>query len=123
MLPSQAVECRRILVVDDNPDAADSLSMLLQLDGHSVRVAGDGDSALSALADLLPDVAILDIGLPGSNGFEVAKQIRSRYGETLRLIALTGWGEAEDRMRSTDAGFDAHLTKPVDYQALQSLIS
>ncbi|MFL5505296.1 MAG: ATP-binding protein, partial [Gemmatimonadales bacterium] len=114
---------RRILVVDDGEDQARSLGMLLELMGHRVRVALDGPSALRAAEDFQPEVALIDIGLPGINGYEVARRIRAnpRLGDIL-LIAQTGWGQEEDRQRSHAAGFDEHLVKPVDLEDLTVLI-
>ncbi|HUQ09839.1 MAG TPA: response regulator [Steroidobacteraceae bacterium] len=111
-----AAGSHRILVVDDNVDAATSLAMLLELDGHDTRVAHSGIDALAAVTAFAPHVVFLDIGLPDLSGYDVARRLRSMAGlETRpRLIALTGWGQAEDRLRSREAGFDAHLVKPVD---------
>ncbi len=111
---------RRILVVDDNVDSAESLAMMLKLLGNEVRTAHDGPSALAVAAAFLPDVVLLDIGMPGMDGLEVARRLRQM--PSLRkavLIAQTGWGQEEDRRRSVQAGFDHHLTKPVDAAALQ----
>jgi PAS domain S-box-containing protein len=113
----------RILVVDDNVDAAESLSRLLRLQAHEVRVAFDGLAALAAARDMKPDVVLLDIGLPKMDGIEVAKSLRA-HGDGPRplLVAMTGFGQAEDRARTAAAGFDHHLTKPVDPKLLQSLM-
>jgi PAS domain S-box-containing protein len=113
----------RILVVDDNIDSAESMAMLLQFEGHEVKTAFDGLEALQATREFRPNVVLLDIGLPGMDGYEVARELR-RDGEQQRLvlIALTGYGQAEDRQRSQDAGFDHHFTKPVDHDSLNSLI-
>ena len=113
----------RILVVDDNVDAAESLSRMLRLQAHEVRVVYDGLAALAAARDMKPDVVLLDIGLPEMDGLEVAKSLRER-GDRPRplLVAMTGFGQAEDRARTAAAGFDHHLTKPVDPQQLQSLM-
>jgi CheY-like chemotaxis protein len=113
----------RVLVVDDNVDAAESLSRLLRLQAHEVRVAYDGLAALAAARDMNPDVVLLDIGLPKMDGLEVAKNLRA-YGDGPRplLVAMTGFGQAEDRARTAAAGFDHHLTKPVDPKLLQSLM-
>lgn len=115
----------RILVVDDNADAADSMACLLELDGHEARIAGDGLHAVDAAAHWTPDVVLLDIGLPKLDGYEVARRIRAqRQGVNgVMLIAITGWGQDDDRRRSRDAGFDAHLTKPVDYVDLKKLLA
>lgn len=116
---------RRILVVDDNIDAANSLAMLLELDGHATRVAHCGTDALTAVREFEPHVALLDIGLPDISGYEVARQVRAMNDlpSMPRLIALTGWGSEEDRRRAAEAGFDAHLVKPVDPEGLGSLIN
>lgn len=115
---------RRVLVVDDNRDQTDSLAALLALCGHEVRTAYDGPGALTVLQDFVPDVALVDIGLPGMNGYEVARHIRGRPGlEHVVLVAQTGWGQEEHRRRSREAGFDEHLTKPVDFEALQALLA
>jgi CheY-like chemotaxis protein len=106
----------RILVVDDNADAAASLAMLLELDGHETRVAHSGTEALTVVAEFAPRFVFLDIGLPDITGYDVARRLRAMPGlEPMpRLIALTGWGQEEDRARSREAGFVAHLVKPVD---------
>ncbi len=115
---------RRVLVVDDNRDAADSLTMLLELQGYEVRTAYTGPTGLDAAREFRPDVALLDIGLPGMNGYEVAGQLRrDRAAGGLFLAALTGWGSDGDRKRAAEAGFDAHLTKPVELAALQGLMA
>jgi CheY-like chemotaxis protein len=114
---------RRILVVDDNRDSADSLALLLRLSGDDVHTVYDGLEAVAAAAQLQPDVILLDIGLPGLNGYDAARQIRERRGRDVLLVALTGWGQEEDRSRSEQAGFDAHLVKPVDYAELTSLLT
>jgi signal transduction histidine kinase len=114
---------RRILVVDDNRDAADSLAMLLGLDGYEVSTAYTGRAALAKAASFRPQACILDLGLPDLSGYEVARHIRQIPGlESLRLIALTGWGQDEHRQRALDAGFDHHLTKPVDPAQLGRLL-
>jgi CheY-like chemotaxis protein/anti-sigma regulatory factor (Ser/Thr protein kinase) len=115
---------RRVLVVDDNRDAADLLGEALELDGHSVHVAYDGPSALKAAKELRPEIALLDIGLPVQDGYEVARQLRVRWNENdLRLVAITGYGAATDHERSRDAGFVAHLTKPLDLSRVRTLLS
>jgi PAS domain S-box-containing protein len=115
---------RRILVVDDNVDAAESLALLLQIGGHEVRTAHDGPAVLSLAKTYLPEIIFLDIGLPGMDGYEIARRLRQQ-GETARalLVAVTGYGQEEDRRRSQEAGFDHHLTKPVNPQDLQSLLA
>jgi PAS domain S-box-containing protein len=114
---------RRVLVVDDNLDAAEMLAVLLTQMGHEVRTAADGPAALVLLDGFTPELAFLDIGLPGMSGYELARRLRERAdGRNLRLIAVTGWGQPDDRRRSFDAGFDEHLTKPVDPQAIIAVI-
>jgi PAS domain S-box-containing protein len=115
---------RRILVADDNQDAADSLAMILEMSGHDVRVVHDGRAALSVAQTFRPDTMLLDIGMPQLNGYQVAQALRQEpWGGRITLIALTGWGQESDRQRAMDAGFDHHLTKPVDLGALESLMS
>ncbi len=115
---------RRVMVVDDNHDAADSLGLLLALEGAEVRVAYDGPAALEILDAFQPAVVVLDIGMPGMDGLELAQRIRRqpRFRD-VALIALTGWGQAEDRRRSRAAGFDYHLTKPVDIDKLRTVLA
>jgi len=113
----------RILVVDDNVDAAESLSRLLRMQAHEVRVEYDGLAAVAAARDMNPDVVLLDIGLPKMDGLEVAKILRARAdGRRPLLVAMTGFGQAKDRARTAAAGFDHHLTKPIDPNLLQSLM-
>jgi signal transduction histidine kinase/CheY-like chemotaxis protein len=114
---SPPVLCRRILLADDNVDAADSLAMLLRSDGHEVKVVRDGAEALEAFGVFDPDVVLLDLGMPRLSGYEVARRLRKDHPAVL-LIAITGWGQSRDRTKSTDAGFDHHLTKPIDYREL-----
>jgi PAS domain S-box-containing protein len=115
---------RRILVVDDNPDSAESLALLLKIAGHETQVAHDGASALAALEHFPPDIVLLDIGLPGMDGYVVARLIRERFPmSSRRLYALTGYGREEDQERALSSGFDGHLTKPVDPERLLRLMS
>ena len=115
---------RRVLLADDNRDAADSLAAMLRLLGHEVMTAYDGAQAVSAVAAFDPDVAVLDIGMPHLNGYEVAAQLRSNAsGQKLTLVALTGWGQKSDKLQAVAAGFDHHLTKPVDVDELTVLIN
>ena len=115
---------RRILVADDNADARESLATLLSLNGHEVYKAEDGTDALERAERYRPDVALLDIGMPSANGYEVARHIRGQpWGRGMVLIALTGWGQESDRRRSHEAGFDSHLTKPVDPLVLDELLA
>ena len=114
----------RILVVDDNQDSAQSMGVLLRLQGHDVHLADAGAVALRAAADHRPDVILLDIGMPGMNGYEVARQLRSQEGfaDTL-LVAVTGYGRPSDIKQTQSAGFDHHLVKPIDYDKLESLLA
>jgi signal transduction histidine kinase/CheY-like chemotaxis protein len=115
---------RRILVVDDNRDSADSLAMLLTLQGNEVRTAYDGLEAVAAAAVFEPDVILSDIGMPGLDGYEAAQRIREQsHDKRVVLIAMTGWGQEEDKRRSMEAGFDFHLVKPVDLAILERLLS
>jgi CheY-like chemotaxis protein len=114
----------RILLADDNRDALDSLATLLQCDGHEVHTAADGAEALEVAAGCHPDVVLLDIGMPKLDGYEVARRIRAEpWGKRTVLIALTGWGQDEDRRRSREVGFDSHLVKPLDPEALSKLLA
>jgi len=114
---------RRVLIVDDNVDAADSLRLMLEIRGHDARAAYDGSSALEDLGKFAAEIVLLDLGMPHMDGLEVARRIRALpFTSAPRLIALTGWGQPEDKLRTSEAGFDAHLTKPVDLIALAQLI-
>jgi PAS domain S-box-containing protein len=113
---------RRILIVDDNVDAANVLQELLQASGHEVRVVHDGPQAIEAENEFRPDIVLLDIGLPGINGYEVARRLRTRKGRSMRIIAVTGWGQEPDKARSREAGFDLHLVKPVDEAVLLEVL-
>ncbi len=113
-----------MLVVDDNRDSVDSLSTLLRLMGNDVHVGYDGMEAVHAARTYLPDVVLLDVGLPLRNGYEVARMIRGEpWGRHMVLIALTGWGQEQDRKLSREAGFDHHLVKPVDPKVLMHLVA
>jgi CheY-like chemotaxis protein len=114
----------RILVVDDNVSAAGSLAIMLRLMGHEAQTAQDGPEGVAAASQFRPEVILLDIGMPRVNGFEVARSIREKpWGRSVRLVALTGWGQDEDRQRSEEAGFDAHIVKPVEPAALERLLA
>jgi CheY-like chemotaxis protein len=114
----------RILIVDDDRDGADSLGMLLRITGNDVRTAYDGQRGVELAGGFRPDVALLDIGLPKLSGYEACRRIRSRaWGRSVVLIAVTGWGQEEDRRRSHEAGFDHHMVKPVDPPALMKLLA
>jgi CheY-like chemotaxis protein len=115
---------RRVLVADDNRDAADTLGMLLELYGHEVRVAHSGNAALEMAQTFRPDVALLDIGMPDLDGYAVARNLRVENScPDIVLIALTGYGQDGDKARARAAGFDHHLTKPVDPSKLEALIA
>ena len=113
----------RVLVVDDNHDAGDMLSMLLNSLSATVRTAQSGPQALDILDEFNPDIVLLDIGMPFMDGYEVARRIRARRGNQVRLIALTGWGQEEDVRRAERAGFDHHLVKPPDLHKLGKLLT
>ncbi|HET9864927.1 MAG TPA: response regulator, partial [Steroidobacteraceae bacterium] len=114
---------RRILLADDNRDAAESLAIILRLEGHDVELAHDGATALRLFEERRPDVALLDIGMPRTNGYEVARQIRATPGgDHVLLIAITGWAQDADKLQSRAAGFDHHLTKPVEPGTLIELL-
>jgi PAS domain S-box-containing protein len=119
-----ATTSRRILVVDDNRDAATSLAALLAIAGHETRTAHNGVDAVELAAAFRPDVALLDIGLPKLNGHDACRRIREQpWGKSMVLVALTGWGQEEDRRQSKEAGFDHHMVKPVDFAALMGLLA
>jgi PAS domain S-box-containing protein len=122
--PGESRGAVRALLVDDNADAGDSLSLLLQLGGHTTRIARDGPEALKVVTEFKPDIVLLDIGLPGMTGYDVARAIRRmpELGSPL-LVAVTGWGAPEDRLRSKEAGFDEHLTKPVDISMIEVILT
>jgi len=114
----------RVLVVDDNLDAAETLAMLLEMSGHDVKMANDGPEAIEVARRELPQVVLLDIGMPGMNGYDVARKLREQP-ETrgMVLVAMTGWGQEEDMARSKEAGFDHHLVKPVEPAVLSNLLA
>jgi CheY-like chemotaxis protein len=115
---------RRVLVVDDNVDHAESLATLLRLEGHEAHTAYDGPKAIDAFSDVQPEVVLLDIGMPGLNGYETARRIRERAGgDGVKLIALSGWGQPRDRQLSERAGFDHHLVKPVEPAVLERMMA
>ncbi len=115
---------RRILVVDDNEDAAEMLALMLACWGQETQVANDGLSALAAARAFRPDVVLLDIGLPGMSGYEIARHLRELpAAESILLVAVTGWGQDTDKQQSRDAGFDEHLVKPVDPDTLRTLLT
>ena len=112
----------RILVVDDNEDAANSLATLLEVVGYRVRIAYDGPEGIEAADEFEPAVALLDIGLPKLSGYDIARHVRGKRGGEVLLVAITGWGQEDDRRRAREAGFDHHFTKPADFDKLLSLI-
>jgi CheY-like chemotaxis protein len=117
------VRGRRVLVADDFPESAATLARLLRQDGNEVQIAQNGLEAFDVAEKFRPDVIVLDIAMPKLNGYEVARKIREQsWGEDMVLIALTGWGQKQDRQRTQEAGFDAHLTKPVNYDAIMEIL-
>ena len=119
---TNASQLPRVLVVDDNQDAADSLATLLDVMGYQVRTAYDGPEGIDAADEFEPAVALLDIGLPKLSGYDIARHIRARRGDRVLLVAITGWGQEEDQRRAREAGFDHHFTKPADFDRLIALI-
>jgi CheY-like chemotaxis protein len=114
---------RRVLIVDDNHDSADTLAALLDAWGHEVRTFYDGPSAIVGAAEFLPNLVLLDIGLPEMNGYETARELRrSSAGRAMTLVAFTGYGQDEDRRRVREAGFDHHLVKPLDPAVLEKIL-
>lgn len=114
---------RRVLLIDDNLDAAESLAQLLSLSGHDARTAADGAKGVALAAEFKPEVVFCDLGLPGMNGYEVARQLRDLpFGRDMVLAALTGYGQPGDRERTAQAGFDAHLVKPVDPAVIENFV-
>jgi len=115
---------RRVLIVDDNEDAANSLALILELGGHKTASVYSAADALARAVAFRPDVVLLDIGLPGMDGYEVAQKLRELPGlRDIRLVAVTGYGRSDDRIRARDAGFDDHLTKPVEYTVLERTLA
>jgi len=123
-LSAVAVTRRRVLVVDDNRDAAETLAAMVGLLGHEIRIAYDGAEAVATAEAWLPEVILMDIGMPRLNGYEAARQIRAAgWGREMLLIATTGWGQDDDRRRTREAGFDYHLVKPVEQTVVQELLA
>jgi CheY-like chemotaxis protein len=121
---SLPVRSRRILVADDFPQSAETLARLLEKDGNEVQIAKDGVAAVETAAEFLPDIILMDLAMPRLDGYQAAHRIRQQpWGKPMILIALTGWGQQQDRRRTQEAGFDAHLTKPVNYDAIVSLLT
>jgi signal transduction histidine kinase len=122
--PGAAVQTSRILVVDDNHDGCDSMAALLQIDGHTVQTAYDGIAAIAAANEFNPQVVLMDLGMPKMNGYDACRQIRDQpWGKNLLIVAMTGWGQEEDKLRARQAGFNAHLVKPIDPAELQKLLA
>jgi CheY-like chemotaxis protein len=122
-MSSPAPAGRSILIIEDNADARDALRVLLELEGHAVEAAGEGLQALDLARAKDPDIALVDIGLPGIDGYEIARRVRARDARRPVLIALTGYGQPEDRQRAAEAGFDDVLVKPIDPTALANLLA
>jgi CheY-like chemotaxis protein len=114
---------RRILVVEDNADAREMLKSALELAGHDVHEAADGPAGVAAALELRPEIALVDIGLPGFDGHRVARDLRRALGRSIHLVALTGYGQPDDRRQALEAGFDAHLVKPVEPRVLLGAIA
>jgi two-component system CheB/CheR fusion protein len=123
LAPEPAKYRHRVLIVDDYPDAAEATCMLFTRLGHQCRCAINGEHALDEATAFLPDIVILDIGLPDLSGYEVARTLRQRQGPAVYLAALTGWGQPEDRRHAIDAGFDQHIVKPATAQVLCELVA
>jgi CheY-like chemotaxis protein len=117
------VEKRRVLIVDDNLDALESMKLLLEFLGHEIEIASNGRSALERVASWQPEVSLIDIGLPDIDGYELVKRLRAmNLSDRHLLVALTGYGQPEDRERALEAGFDVHMTKPVDLDELNRIL-
>ena len=114
---------RHVLVIEDNTDAREMMRMALELDGHRVETAADGTSGVETALRTTPDLVLIDIGLPGLDGYAVARRLRAALGDRVTLVALTGYGQSEDRRRTSEAGFDAHLVKPVDPDVLSRALA
>jgi CheY-like chemotaxis protein len=115
-------ESRRVLIVEDHPDSRDTLRMVIEGWGHEVEVASDGAAGLQKVLDWHPDAAVVDIGLPVLDGYELAKEVRAKVGSKVRLIALSGYSQPQDRHRAAEAGFNVYLTKPADLDCLSQLL-
>jgi CheY-like chemotaxis protein len=115
---------QRVLLVDDNADSTEPLSLLLQSKGHDTRVAVEGQEAITVADDFQPHCVVLDLGLPGIDGYEVARRLREKpYGPQLILVALTGWAGKDVRVKAAEAGFDYHLVKPVNWEELEHIVT
>ena len=122
-ITATAQKPRRVLIADDNVDSATVLAILLRASGHEVQTVHDGMAALESSQSFRPDLVILDIGMPILNGYDVARRIRSRCDSHMTLVAITGWGQEQDKRRAREAGFDHHLTKPVDVTTLEKILA
>jgi CheY-like chemotaxis protein len=120
--PAIGIGQRRVLLVEDNEDAREVLKLLLERSGHAVECATDGAEGIEKALELQPDIALVDIGLPVLDGYEVAARVRRKLGSSIFMVALTGYGQPEDRQRALEAGFDEHLTKPVELERLHELL-
>ena len=120
---TSAAAARHVLVIEDNADAREMLRLALELDGHRVETAGDGTTGVETALRTTPDLVLVDIGLPGLDGYAVARRLRAALGDRVTLVALTGYGQSEDRRRTSEAGFDAHLVKPVDPDVLSRALA
>ncbi|HYR35909.1 MAG TPA: response regulator [Burkholderiales bacterium] len=116
------MRCRQVLIVEDNVDQAQTLRLFLGMMGHRIAVAASGPAAIEAARRLRPEVVLLDIGLPGLDGFEVARQIKHEHGDAVRIIAVSAYGSENDRRQSFDAGCELHLVKPADPRFIDSLL-
>jgi CheY-like chemotaxis protein len=122
-VPPRDEQMRRILVVDDNRDSADSLAALMRVNGSNVQIAYDGLEAVEKARAFRPELVVLDIGMPRMDGYQTCRAMRNQaWGRDICIVALTGWGQEEDRRKSREAGFDAHLVKPVDHAAMMDLL-
>jgi CheY-like chemotaxis protein len=117
-----ASAARRVMIIEDNEDMRDALRLFLEVSGHRVDVADDGHAGVQRVIETCPEVVLVDIGLPGLDGYGVARAIRAALGRRIFLAALTGYGRSDDRMRAMRAGFDAHLIKPVEFEAVELLL-
>ena len=114
--------CRQVLIVEDNVDQAQTLRVFLSMKGHQLEIAATGPAALEVARRFRPDVVLLDLGLPGLDGFEVARQLRQEYGEAIRIIAVSAYASENDRRQSLEAGCELHLVKPADPRFIESLL-
>ena len=121
-IPPAQSRCRQVLIVEDNADQAQTLRMFLSMKGHRLEIAATGPAAIEVARRFRPDVVLLDLGLPGIDGFEVARQIKQEYGDAVRIIAVSAYASENDRRQSLDAGCELHLVKPADPRFIESLL-